>query len=302
MIAPSKAELVRAAEVLRAGGLVAFPTETVYGLGANALDESAVRRIYEAKGRPSTSPLIVHVADLQMAAQVVAEWPEPARKLAARFWPGPLTLILEKQPKMPALVTAGLDTVGVRMPSHPVAIELIRLAGVPVAAPSANRFTEISPTTAEHVRRGLGSLVDCVLDAGPCEVGIESTVLSLARGQPLLLRPGMVSQRQVEEVIGPVAPAPKPAPGTGHISPGLHRRHYAPKTALYLLDSGQALPEGRGKLLTLSDEPASFAARLYSELHAADGEGWEWIAIRKPPATSEWAGILDRLTRASRRE
>ena len=299
---PSKAELVRAAGILRAGGLVAFPTETVYGLGANALDEAAVRRIYEAKGRPSTSPLIVHIADLAMAPRVAAEWPESAQKLAARFWPGPLTLILRKQSEVPALVTAGLDTVGVRMPAHPMALELIRLAGVPVAAPSANRFMEISPTTAEHVRLGLGDRVDCILDAGPCEVGIESTVLSLAGGRHVLLRPGMILRRQIEEIIGPVDLVSQPAAGAGHVSPGLHRRHYAPKTPLYLLDAGEALPEGRGRLLTLPGEPVSFAARLYSELHAADREGWEWIAIRKPPATGEWAGILDRLTRASRRE
>lgn len=302
MMRPGQAELARAAGILRAGGLVAFPTETVYGLGANALDEAAVRRIYEAKGRPSTSPLIVHIADLEMLPRVAAEWPESAQKLGARFWPGPLTLILRKQPEVPALVTAGLDTIGVRMPAHPVALELIRLADVPVAAPSANRFMEISPTTAEHVRLGLGDRLDFILDAGPCEVGIESTVLSLAGGHRILLRPGMISQLQIEEAIGPIDLAPQPACGAAHASPGLHRRHYAPKTPLYLLNAGESLPAGRGKLLSFSSEPASFAARLYSELHAADAEGWEWIAIRKPPATVEWAGILDRLTRASRRQ
>jgi L-threonylcarbamoyladenylate synthase len=298
----SKTELAHAANVLRAGGLVAFPTETVYGLGANALDETAVRRIYEAKGRPSTSPLIVHIAGLEMASQVAAEWPESAQKLTARFWPGPLTLVLKKQPGIPSLVTAGLDTVGVRMPSHAVALELIRLAGVPVAAPSANRFMEISPTTADHVRAGLGARVDCILDAGPCDVGFESTVLSLVGGHPVLLRPGMISPQQIEALIGPVDLAPPPADGVGHSSPGLHQRHYAPKTPLYLLGAGEEPPEGRGRLLSFPDDPARFAACLYSKLHAADQEGWEWIAIRKPPAASEWAGILDRLIRASYRE
>jgi L-threonylcarbamoyladenylate synthase len=302
MTRPGKVELAYAAEILRAGGLVAFPTETVYGLGANALDEAAVRHIYDAKDRPATSPLIVHIADLEMASRIAAEWPESAQKLAARFWPGPLTLIVRKRPEVPGLVTAGLDTVGVRMPAHPLALELIRLAGVPVAAPSANRFMEVSPTTAEHVRLGLGEQVDFILDAGPCEVGIESTVLSVAGERRILLRPGMISQRQIEEVIGPVDLAPEPASGAGHVSPGLHRRHYAPKTPLYLLNAGESLPDGRGRLLSFPNEPASFAARLYSELHAADTEGWEWIAIRKPPATVEWAGILDRLTRASRRD
>ena len=170
-----------------------------------------MRSIYEAKGRPSTSPLIVHIADLEMLPRVAAEWPESAQKLAERFWPGPLTLILRKRPEVPALVTGGLDTVGVRIPAHPVALELIRLSGVPVAAPSANRFMGISPTTAEHVRLGLGDRVDFILDAGPCKVGIESTVLSLAGGHSILLRPGMISRRQIEEVIGPIDLAPQPA-------------------------------------------------------------------------------------------
>src|SRR5581483_1714983 len=167
MSAPAEEDLIRAAEWIRRGGLVAFPTETVYGLGANALDSKAVLRIYEAKGRPWASPLIVHVADEAMARSVTSEWPVLAGCLAARFWPGPLTLIIKKADIIPDLVTAGLDSVGVRMPSHPVALDLIRRAGLPIAAPSANRFMQISPTTAEHVRAGLGDRVDMILDAGP---------------------------------------------------------------------------------------------------------------------------------------
>jgi L-threonylcarbamoyladenylate synthase len=188
-------DIEHAARLLRAGGLVAFPTETVYGLGANALDTKAVARIYAVKGRPGTSPLIVHVASMEMAKSLVAHWPELADRLAGRFWPGPLTLVLEKrlekqlenQSVIPAIVTAGLATVGVRMPAHPIALALIRAAGVPLAAPSANRFTQLSPATADHVRRSLGSAVDFILDGGPCQVGIESTVLSLTGPRPALL-------------------------------------------------------------------------------------------------------------------
>ncbi len=179
----SPEEIQHAAWLLRAGKLVAFPTETVYGLGANALDGEAVARIFAAKGRPQTSPIIVHVSSMEMARQVVSEWPQPAESLAQKFWPGPLTLVLKKQAAVPDLVTAGLDTVGVRMPAHPVALALIEAAQVPVAAPSANRFTQFSPTTAEHVRQSLGDRVDYILDGGPCTVGIESTVLSLAGGR-----------------------------------------------------------------------------------------------------------------------
>src|SRR5450755_3446474 len=171
-------ELARAAQLLRAGRLVAFPTETVYGLGANALDSEAVARIYVVKRRPATSPLIVHVASIEMAQSLAATWPEMAGLLVKKFWPGPLTLVLAKSSGIPAIVTAGLATVGLRMPAHPVALALIEAAGVPLAAPSANRFTELSPTTADHVRRSLGSDIDYILDGGPCNVGIESTVLS----------------------------------------------------------------------------------------------------------------------------
>src|SRR5271157_3306039 len=204
-------EINRAAQLLRAGRLVAFPTETVYGLGANALDAEAVARIYAVKRRPSASPLIVHVESIAMAQSLVTNWPEIAYRLARRFWPGPLTLVLEKQldkqlnnqPVIPDIVTAGLPTVGLRMPAHPIALALIRAAGVPLAAPSANRFTELSPTTADHVRRSLGSEVDLILDGGPCQVGIESTVVSLAETKPILLRPGGIPRIVLEAIIGP---------------------------------------------------------------------------------------------------
>ena len=292
-------DLNRAANILRNGGLVAFPTETVYGLGANALDRGAVLRIYAAKGRPSTSPLIVHVSEFAMLNAVVETWPAAAQQLAKHFWPGPLTLVVKKHDNVPAEVTAGLGTVGVRMPAHPIANELIRRAGVPVAAPSANRFTQISPTTAEHVRASLRDSVDMILDGGPTTVGIESTVLSLAGDGPVLLRPGMVSQAEIEAIIGPVSITSPVRAHEPHAAPGLHVKHYAPQTPFYLLKPGEAVPPGRGKLLRMPANPQAYAASLYAELHIADTEGWDWLAVEEPPPSPEWCAIRDRLRRAS---
>jgi L-threonylcarbamoyladenylate synthase len=310
----SRAEIERAASLLRAGRLVAFPTETVYGLGANALDEAAVRRIYEVKGRPSTSPIIVHVSSVEMAQTVVAEWPPKAQLLAKSYWPGPLTLILKKQPAISTVITAGLDTVGVRMPSHPVALALIEAAQLPIAAPSANRFAQLSPTTAEHVREGLGDRVDYILDGGPCTVGIESTVLSLIEGEPLLLRPGGVSRRQIEEVIGPVRLQTE-APGDAHPAPGMHPRHYSPRTKLLLVRDGDVPREGIGAYLQLRTparqevqeivrmprDAAGYAADLYRVLHDLDVRGYDWIAVDAPDDSPEWEAVRDRLRRASSR-
>jgi L-threonylcarbamoyladenylate synthase len=280
--------------------LVAFPTETVYGLGANALDPAAVEKIYRAKGRPATSPLIVHVSSIEMARNLVREWPKRADKLARIFWPGPLTLVLPKQPHVPDCVTAGLDTVGVRMPAHPIAQALIREAGVPIAAPSANRFTELSPTTAQHVRDSLGSDIAMVLDGGRTTVGIESTVLSLAGSEAVLLRPGMVTQQEIEAVIGPIQLLGSGSDGP-HSSPGLHARHYCPKTPLLLIEPGQMPTSGRGICIQMPAEPREYAAVLYERLHVADAQGWDWIAIEHPPRTEEWSAICDRLERASYR-
>jgi L-threonylcarbamoyladenylate synthase len=309
---PSDSELNEAARLIRSGRLVAFPTETVYGLGANALDEAAVARIYEAKGRPATSPLIVHVASSEGAREITTEWPNLAECLAARFWPGPLTLVLPKCRAIPATVTAGLDTVGVRVPGHAVALELLKRANVPIAAPSANRFTELSPTTAAHVRMSLGDRIDMVLDGGPTEVGIESTVVSLAGQQPMVLRPGMIglaeleqatrkisrvawSSAQTREIVEAVAKGM----ASGFASPGLHARHYAPATPLYMLAPGALLPKGRGRVIEMPTEPVDYAHSLYARLHEADGEGWDWIAVHRPPQAPEWAAIHDRLKRAA---
>jgi L-threonylcarbamoyladenylate synthase len=305
----TREEVLRAAELIRAGRLVAFPTETVYGLGANALDPQAVARIYRAKGRPSTSPLIVHVSSARMARdRVVSDWPEAAEVLASQFWPGPLTLVLPRQPRIPDTVTAGLPTVGVRVPAHPLAIELIEAAGVPVAAPSANRFTQLSPTTADHVRRGLGPLVDFVLDGGPCWVGIESTVLSLAARPPALLRPGMVSRESIEQLIGPLQSVSS-AEGA-HPAPGLHSRHYSPRTPLY---EGTMPSEGRGawlwwnqdrpaaRSIRMPSEAEAYAAQLYEVLHQLDNEGLDFIGVETLPSGCGWDGVRDRIRRASER-
>jgi L-threonylcarbamoyladenylate synthase len=281
-------EIEQAARLLRAGELVAFPTETVYGLGANALDAAAVERIFAAKGRPFSSPLIVHVANAAMARELAAVWPEAAERLAARFWPGPLTIVVPKKAIVPDVVTAGLPSVGLRVPNHPLALALLEAARIPLAAPSANRFTELSPTTAEHVRAAFPGLL--VLDGGPCSVGIESTVISFAGPVPRILRPGMVTRTQIEEVVGPVEV------GGGVESPGQHPKHYSPRTKVVL---GAPPRTGRGVYLECGSSPAAFAESLYAKLHDLDQQGYDWIAIELPQDTPEWAGVRDRLMRAA---
>jgi L-threonylcarbamoyladenylate synthase len=305
-------EITRAAALLRSGRLVAFPTETVYGMGANALDPAAVDRIFEAKGRPAASPLIVHVASIDMARLIVAEWPVRADLLAHRFWPGPLTLVLKKHANISDRVTAGLNTVGIRVPAHPVALAMLRAAGVPVAAPSANLFGAVSPTRADHVRAGLGDRVDMILDGGPTDVGIESTVLSIVE-EPVLLRPGMVSREQIEAVIGPITVAGVAPADGGHASPGLHTRHYSPATKVVLLSADDPLPSGRGvymfitsprsscKCVPMPSDADGYAAALYRTLHELDREGHQWIAVELPPDGPAWVAIHDRLTRAAAR-
>ncbi len=299
-----------AAARIRAGELAAFPTETVYGLGANALDAAAVAKIYALKGRPATSPLIVHVSSVAMAETLVTEWPPEAEALAQAFWPGPLTLVLPKQPTVPDIVTAGLPTVGVRMPDHALALALIREAGVPIAAPSANRFTGLSPTTAGHVAEIFGDAIP-ILDGGPCRVGIESTVVSIAEGRISVLRPGHVPTSAIAEVTGrtpeDIEAAPAPSAGASHAAPGMHERHYSPRTPLVLTSN----PDPRGiylfhtrsadaaRVVRMPADPDAYAARLYSALHELDREGFPVISVEPPPDAREWAAVLDRLRRAA---
>jgi L-threonylcarbamoyladenylate synthase len=303
-----KISLDQAAALIREGKLAAFPTETVYGLGANALDAAAVAKIFEMKGRPSSSPLIVHVSSIAMACEIVTKWPREAEELARRYWPGPLTLVLPKSPKIPDIVTAGLPTVGIRVPAHPLAVQLIDAAGVPIAAPSANRFMGLSPTTAEHVLEAFGDEVP-VLDGGACPVGIESTVVSILDGEVTLLRPGMISLGDIEASASGSPSAIGDA--VAHPSPGMHPRHYSPRTRLIVVPGPNHLPDRYGaymwrrkpgltaRSVRMPVNLEAFAHRWYSVLHELDGEGWPWIAVEALPDKPEWAAIRDRLARAS---
>ena len=323
----------RAAELIRRGGLVAFPTETVYGLGANALDRAAVVRIFEAKQRPAWDPIIVHACSVEMAQSLVTDWPEAAQKLAASFMPGPLTLLLPKRAMVPDVCTAGREKVGIRIPAHPVALALIEAAGVPIAAPSANRFGGTSPTTAAHVQRDLDGRIDAILDSGPAEVGVESTVIDITAAPPIIYRPGGISREQIESVIGPVRiAAPEirhddAAPPESLESPGLGIRHYAPRARLILAEDecamattieplvargehvGLMLPAGwlstgqvRGCVVFSwgdFDQLPMLAARLYAGLRWLDEHQATVIVCPIPPATGIGLAILDRLRKAA---
>jgi L-threonylcarbamoyladenylate synthase len=315
----SLGEVERAVTILKRGGLVAFPTETVYGLGADARSGEAVRRIFAAKGRPPTNPLIVHVSGVAMAKLYAAEWPDTARRLAQRYWPGPLTLVLPRFRTVAPEVSAGLETVGLRMPNHPLALELIRRFDGPLAAPSANRSNHISPTTAEHVRDELGVSVDLILDGGPCTIGIESTVLDLTSTRAKILRPGGISRVQIEKIIGPVDAADVLTDAsTPAMSPGQHETHYAPRTPAFRFDGAQraGIPSGSGtglvtlgpgrdirrheSVVVLPSTPAKYAHHLYKVLRELDAMGLSAIYIEMPPDGPEWAAVRDRLKRATR--
>jgi L-threonylcarbamoyladenylate synthase len=306
--------LERAGEALRRGELVAFPTETVYGQGANALDDEAVARIFAAKGRPSFNPLIVHVLDGAAAQELVTQWPDAAQKLTARFWPGPLSLVVPRRAIVPPRVCAGLDTVAVRAPAHPVARALLKAAGVPLAAPSANRFTELSPTRAAHVEAALGDRVSMILDGGACEVGIESTVLDLSGKAPVLLRPGTISKTELEAIIGSIADASTPSTDAPRASPGMVARHYAPRARLHLFTPGEPV-EKRGRTgailrdtpraaefdesIVLPRDAIGYARGLYDALHSLDAAGCDEVWIENVPDGEEWRGVRDRLARAT---
>lgn len=307
-----------AVELLQSGQLVAFPTETVYGLGANALDADAVLRIFEAKGRPQFDPLIVHCVDAEQAFALAAEVPEIAWKLAARFWPGPLTLVLPKRSIVPDLVTSGMPTVALRVPAHPVAQELLRLFGGPIAAPSANKFGRISPTTAEHVQREFGSELPLVLDGGACQTGIESTIVSLVSAVPVLLRPGGTTAELLQTLLPQLE---RPASDPAHpMAPGQLPSHYAPHTPL-LIGHGVLPAElanarvgflGVGpahqtsgfesvEWLSSTGELREAAAQLFAALRRLDAIGLDFIIAELAPEEGLGIAINDRLIRASRR-
>lgn len=319
-------EIEQAAKILREGGTVAFPTETVYGLGANALDAVAVAKIFAAKGRPSWDPLIVHVSDRKMLAKVAIATPQ-AEKLIQNFWPGPLTLLLPRTPEVPDAITAGRPLVGVRMPSHPLALALIRAAGVPIAAPSANRFGHTSPTTADHVLEDLDGRIDAVLDGGPTTVGVESTVLDPNQSPMLIYRPGAITPEMIEQVAGPVrifqpdaAPQQNPA---SLPSPGVGIRHYAPRAKLILVASEEELHQQEeqhagekiGALLPESwiskpstevfhwaswNDGEALAQRLFAGLRELDTRGVTTILCPLPEASGVGLAIRDRLEKAAR--
>jgi L-threonylcarbamoyladenylate synthase len=312
-----------AAEMLRRGELVAFPTETVYGLGANALNASAVWKIFAAKGRPANNPLIVHVLGAEQARGLTAKWPDRAAALGEAFWPGPLSLVLPKREIVPDVVTAGAATVAIRAPAHPVARALLEATGLPIAAPSANRANAVSPTTAQHVLKCLGDEVGLILDAGPTSGGLESTVLDLSSDQVRLLRPGLVTPEQIERVIGPIERqvAQTQATDAPLLSPGNLPRHYAPRAPMELqpptaaaervealADSGlqvgwlsfsAAIKRAGVTVITMPLDREKYATRLYAALHELDDAGVERIVVELPPSDPSWLAIHDRLRRGA---
>lgn len=331
--APELAVITRAAEVIRQGGLVAFPTETVYGLGANALDSTAVMRIFRAKFRPRTDPLIVHVTSVDALAHLVTEIPPIVHILADRFWPGPLTLVLPKSGAVPSIVTAGGPTVAIRVPAHKVALALIRAAGVPIAAPSANRFGQVSPTSPAHVLADLNGRIEMVLDGGTTTVGVESTVLSLEMDVPTILRPGGISLEALQDVLGDVrVHHPQLTEKETAVSPGTQLKHYAPQAALTVYQGARRpvlaairtqaechLQSGERVGVLIAEEDVeqfkdipvviqvlgSFsnledvARRLYAALRALDAENVSVILVRDFGSTGLGLAIRDRLTRAA---
>jgi len=324
-------QLLAAVNLLRAGGIVAFATETVYGLGGDATNPQAIERIYQAKGRPPTNPLIVHVSDEAMARRFTTHWPVAAEQLARAFWPGPLTLVLPRGREIVPRVSAGLETIGLRAPSHAVAQSLLRAFGGPIAAPSANRSNRISPTTVGHVRAELGDAVDLILDGGPCRIGIESTVLDLSSAKPTILRPGGITQEQISRVIGDVESTSEYGESSQPAaSPGQQMIHYAPLTPAFRFDSSEAPgvadwcrnhPHTPAAIVFLDGSPSeriipsqstpthrlvraprdvpAYAHALYSTLRDLDTGGFEALWIEMPQDAPAWTAVRDRLLRAT---
>ncbi|MFZ2169604.1 MAG: L-threonylcarbamoyladenylate synthase [Methylococcaceae bacterium] len=315
-----------AANLLRQGRLVAFPTETVYGLGADASNPDAVRRIFQAKGRPADHPLIVHIPSVDCLNDWALTVPDAAQQLAARFWPGPLALILNKRPEVPLVVTGGQNTVGLRMPDHPVALRLLQAFGGGIAAPSANRFCRISPTQAEHVAEELGNAVDLILDGGACQVGVESTIVDLSGNRPRLLRPGQITRLDIEAVLQTeliiASQQSEQSNQSGMRAPGMMAVHYAPVTVA-LLCTADRLPEmiheltfldkkigilayqsdpienRLTRIIRMPEQAEDYAQALYASLRELDSLPLDMILVEQPPETEAWRAINDRLCKAT---
>lgn len=320
--AVTQQEIAHAAATLRAGGLVAFPTETVYGLGADASNDAAVKKVFAAKGRPHDHPLIVHLASVAQLHDWAHDVPPAAQQLAQKFWPGPLTLIFKRAPRVSTMVTGGQDTVAIRVPSHPVAQALLQAFGGGVVAPSANRFGRVSATTAAHVRaefNDCGVTIDCVLDGGACEVGIESTIVDVSRAQPALLRPGIIGARDIESALGTLLALPD---AHSPRASGMLAKHYAPQTPLMLVEAdliyelaASLTRQGKRVAVLARDarrpmiesliwvaapaDVAGYAHELYAQLRALDGSGADVMLIEEPPLAPDWSAIRDRLMRAA---
>ncbi len=326
-LASGPTAITRAVALLQAGELIGLPTETVYGLAADASNPDAVKKIFAAKGRPADHPLIVHLGADDLLTRYARDVPEAAWLLAEAFWPGPLTLILKKAPGVPDVVTGGQDTVGIRIPGHAVALALLRAfaeahpTGGGIAAPSANKFGRISPTAARHVAAELGDAVSLILDGGDCQVGIESTILDLSRGAPVILRPGAITAEQIELVLGQVVSTITPTESAPRVSGSL-ASHYAPLTPLTVLPLDQmaaflqtpgnaaivrdcpALPEALRQhpaVQVLSDQPAQYAHDFYRVLRELDAGGYQHLYIQSLPETAAWLAVRDRLGRAAHR-
>ncbi|HMO36833.1 MAG TPA: L-threonylcarbamoyladenylate synthase [Gemmatales bacterium] len=325
---PEPEIIQKAVEILRRGGLVAFPTETVYGIGANALDAEAAQSIFNAKGRPARNPLIVHVPNAEAVEQVAQSWPKDAAILAEHFWPGPMTLVLPKKSCVPATVTGGGHTVAVRVPAHPVAQALLRAVELPIAAPSANRSSRLSPTEAKHVLRDLEGMIHLLLDGGPTTRGIESTVIDLSVPSPLILRPGMISVDSIEKVLGKhveLGFKQRLVPGQPLTSPGLLEKHYSPYTPLEITETNEtgrqrieelirkglrvgwvplaneeaSAPSNKVIVMPLPMDPVIYAQKFYATLHTLDLLSTARIFVTLPPDTPAWMAVRDRLLRAS---
>lgn len=304
VLSPTPEAIQTAARLVREGGVVVLPTETVYGLACDALNAEAVRRVFEIKGRPSENPLIVHIASFEQLSLIAQNVPEIAKRFAEKFWPGPLTLVLPKKPDVPDVTTGGRPTVAVRIPRHPVALEVIRQARRPIAAPSANAFMALSPTSAQDIDPEILVDVDLVLDGGPCEVGLESTVIDLTDESPRILRPGIVTRAEIQALVG--SPLGHVPPSEVRKSPGMYRRHYAPNAAVEL--ATQIPPDAPALVfqepqnpsqIKMPRDPRAYAAVLYSALRRLDQSRPERIYVETPPDHPDWEAVQDRLKKAS---